>query len=393
MAYISSNANRWYAALETSYGQLAAVSAANRFPAVTMTAEQQKEQSQRKDKTGSRTFRGLPAGMRLQTTFNITSYMRDWPDMTVAPSHGPLVQAAMGATPATFGGNTTGVGCTTTTIKFANPHGLSVGQAITSGGEIRFVSAVTDPSTVTVSAPFTVAPASGSVIGGTATYGLSTKLPSVSIYDYWDPSTAVQRAFSGAAVDKMSVQLNGDFHQFQFSGMAQDLLDTSSFTAGQGGQATFPAEPSLAGFNYSLIPGNLGQVLIGTTIGATPTQFLSVSSATIQLSNHLNLRAKEYGAIVPQSIVPGMRSVSVSLELVAQDDASTTALYQAARQHTPVSLTFQIGQTAGQLVGVQVKGLIPAVPTFNDSDKRLQWSFSDNQAQGTAEDELVVAFG
>jgi hypothetical protein len=33
------------------------------------------------------------------------------------------------------------------------------------------------------------------------------------------------------------------------------------------------------------------------------------------------------------------------------------------------------------------------VPVFDDTDKRLQWKFSDTRAQGTAEDEMVVAFG
>jgi len=36
---------------------------------------------------------------------------------------------------------------------------------------------------------------------------------------------------------------------------------------------------------------------------------------------------------------------------------------------------------------------VPAVPQFDDSDKRLQWKFGDVKAQGSAEDEIVVAFG
>jgi hypothetical protein len=33
------------------------------------------------------------------------------------------------------------------------------------------------------------------------------------------------------------------------------------------------------------------------------------------------------------------------------------------------------------------------VPQFNDSETRLKWTFKDTQAQGTVEDEMVVAFG
>jgi hypothetical protein len=389
MAYISSNANRWYCALESVYGEVAQVTADNRIPAVTMSAQQQRATSQRKDKTGTRTFLGTPPGMRLQTTFDLTSYMRDWPDTTVQPSQGPLVHAAMGAGGAVWGGNTAGAGSTASNIVFSSPHGLNPGQAITSGSEIRFVAAVIDPQTVVLNAPLSIAPASGAVIGQTATYGLATALPSVSLYDYWDPSTAVQRVFSGAGVDKMSIQLNGDFHQFRFSGMAQDLIDSSSFAAGQGGAAAFPAEPSVTGLSYSPIPGNLGQVWLG----AVPNEFLTVANASVQLHNSLDLRAKEFGTILPRAIVPGMRSVAMTLELLSQDDAATTALYQAARQHSPVSVMFQIGQVAGQLVGIYLKSLVPDVPVFDDADKRLVWKFTDTKAQGTFEDEMVVAFG
>jgi len=83
----------------------------------------------------------------------------------------------------------------------------------------------------------------------------------------------------------------------------------------------------------------------------------------------------------------------MTLELFGQDDQATTGLYQAARQQTPVSVMFQLGQIAGQLFGIYLKSLVPSVPGFDDSDKRLQWKFTDTRAQGTAADEIVVAFG
>jgi len=389
MAYVSSNANRWYCGQESAFGQIPSITAANRIPAVKLTSQQQREKSQRKDKTGSRTFQGMPAGMRLQTSFDLTSYMRDWPDPTVLPSHGPLIQAAMGAPGVLWGGNAAATGSTATSIVFGTAHGLTPGQAIVSAGEIRFVAAVADTMTVVLNAPFSIAPAVGAPIGQTATYSLATQLPSVSLFDYWDPSTAIQRVLSGGAVDKMTVKLNGDFHQFEFKGTAQDLIDSSSFAAGQGGASTFPAEPALASFSYSLVPGNLGQVFLGVV----PSQFFSVSDASIQIQNDLDTRSKEFGTMLPLAIVPGMRSVAVTLELFGQDDEATTALYQAARQQSPISLMFQMGQIPGQMMGIYLKSLVPSVPQFDDSDKRLQWKFTDTKAQGTAEDEVVVAFG
>src|SRR5579863_4850565 len=153
MAYISSNANRWYVARESAYGQIPAIAPENRIPAVNMTAQQQREKSQRKDKTGSRTWLGMPTAMRKQTTFDLTSYMRDWPDPTTLPSHGPLIAAAMGGAGVLWAGNAAGVGSTASNVVFATPHGLTPGQAITAGGEIRFVAAIVNALAVVLSAP------------------------------------------------------------------------------------------------------------------------------------------------------------------------------------------------------------------------------------------------
>ncbi len=389
MAYISSNANRWYCGRESSYGQIPAITATNRIPAVTMTAKNQREKSERKDKTGSRTWQGMPSGMRRQTSFQMTSYMRDWADPSQLPPHGPLMEAALGGSGMRWAGGTPAVGTTDLSIRFSAPHGLVPGQAIGSNGELRFVAAVADPSTVVLNAPFSVVPVVGVALGPTATYSVSAELPSVSIFDYWDPTTAVQRVLSGAAVDRLTFKLNGDFHEMEFKGMAQDLIDSASFVAGQGSASQFPVEPSTAASTYSPVPGNLGQVWLGVI----PSQLFTVSQATIELRNNLDMRNKEFGSVLPQGINPGAREILMSVELFSQDDAATTALYQASRQQDPVGVMFQMGQNPGQLMAISLKSLVPDVPEFDDSDKRLKWRFRDTRAQGTADDEIVVAFG
>src|SRR5579863_4158688 len=96
--YISSNANRFYIALETAYGQAAPVSSANRFPAVRLQAQQMLEMGRRLDKTGTRTFQGTPKTARRQTAFEARTYLTSW-NGTAEPSYGPLFQAALGAQP------------------------------------------------------------------------------------------------------------------------------------------------------------------------------------------------------------------------------------------------------------------------------------------------------
>jgi hypothetical protein len=388
MSYISSNANRWYCATESAYGQIAAISATNRIPAVNMTAQVKLAKSQRKDKTGTRTWAGLPQGMRTQTSFDLTTYMRDWADQTTLPPHDPLFEATMGMPGNLWPGGTPTSG-TTSSIVFGAPHGLNPGQAIVSGGEIRFVAAVADAMTIVLNAPLSAAPVPGVPISPTATYSLASILPSFSLFDYWDPSTAVQRVIAGAAVDQATIKLNGDFHEFEFKGSAQDIVDSASFTSGQGFATTFPPEPAVSAYTYSPVPGNLGEVWLGVI----PNQFLTLSSASIQIKNNVDMRANEFGSSLPQGIAPGQREVSMSFELFSGDDAATLSLYQAARQRSPMEAMFQLGQQGGQLLGIYLPSVVPVVPEFDDSKNLLQWKFQDSRAQGTMDNEIVIAFG
>ena len=105
-SYISSNANRFYAALETAYGKVGSITAANRIPAVKLGVQQKVETGTRRDKTGSRTFAGVPAGVRRRTTFDLQTYLTSWDKTTAGPGYGPLFEAAMGGTPVKFAGGT-----------------------------------------------------------------------------------------------------------------------------------------------------------------------------------------------------------------------------------------------------------------------------------------------
>src|SRR5436190_9057258 len=199
--YISSNANRFYTALENAYGEVGEVQAANRIPAVKLAIQQQSAAGARKDKTGTRTFAGQPLGGRRRTTFEQRTYLTNW-DKSGAPGYGPLFQAALGGSPLAFGGGTVASCTEQGRLAFQSPHGLVAGQAVSTGAEIRFVGAIVDATTVHLNAPFTVTPAVGSEAAPTMTYMPATELPSASIFDYWSPSTAVQRVLRGAAVDE-----------------------------------------------------------------------------------------------------------------------------------------------------------------------------------------------
>jgi hypothetical protein len=263
------------------------------------------------------------------------------------------------------------------------------GAAVTSGGEIRFVIVVVNANTVQLNAPFSAAPVTNSQTGPTAMYQPAENLSSVTLFDYWSPATAVQRVLAGMAIDTLSIKVNGDFHEFDFSGQAQDLLDTASFESGQFGLATFPAEPSVSPINYSIIPGNLGQVWLGSS----PERFFTLTNANVTFANNLELRAREFGAILPSSISPGQRTVAINFSIYQLDDAATAALYQAARQRSPIGVMMQLGQQQGELFGIYMNSVVPEVPAFDDSQKRQQWQFQNCRAQGSVNDEIYIAFG
>lgn len=387
--YVSSNNNRFYVALESAYGSVPAITAQHRIPGVKLAARQTPEQASRRDKTGSRTFAGLPNRVRTRTNYQLNTFMTQWANAPGAPSHGPLFQAALGGPPTVFGGGTVASTDGSTRVTFTGTHGLGVGQGVASAGEMRFVAGIQDTTTVFLNAPFTDGVTAGTAFGPTITYGLATDVGSVSVFDYWDPSGAVQRIVQGAAIDSLKVKVNGDFHEFVFAGPARDLLDSASFSGSQGGLTQYPAEPTDVGFDYTIVPGHLGQVWMG----ASPAQFLTLTAAELELKNSIQLRAREFGSDSARCIAAGQRAVTLHFSVFESVDAETAGLYQAARQRSPVGVMLQLGQQAGQLFGAYLPALVPEVPEFDDRETRLEWRFQNNRAQGAVNDELYIAFG
>jgi len=388
-SYISSNANRFYTALESAYGKVESITATNRIPAVKLGIRQQAETGARRDKTGSRTFAGMPAGARRRTAFDLQTYLTSWDKSAAGPGYGPLFEAAMGGSPVRFGGGTVASSTQAGRLGFGAPHGLTPGQAVCVGGEIRFVAAIVDAQTVQLNAPLLVSPAAGAAVTATVTYVPATELKSVSIFDYWSPVTAVQRLLRGAGVDQMEILVNGDYHEFHFSGIAKNLLDSASFEAGTAQLQSYPEEPPVAAFDYSVVPGHMGQAWLGTG----PSRFCTITAATIAVKNGLDVREREFGPCGALAISPGQRTVTASFDLYTRDDDATKELYQAARQQSPISVMFQLGVVEGQLMGVYLKSVVPEVPEFDDGENRLQWRFRASRAQGTVDDEITVAFG
>ena len=386
--YISSNANRFYAALESTYGQAAPITPANRLAANKLSGHQSVELVKRHNKTGTRTYLGQSSLARRRTTYEVRSYLALWDGLN-PPSQGPLFQAALGGTPTTFTGGTILASINPLQLQTQAPHGLTTGSGVSLAGEIRFVTAVLNETTFVINAPFTRTPQMNDLIAPAITYRLGSTLSSLTLYDYWDPNSAVSRMLVGGAVNHLELRVNGDYHEFLFTGPAADLLDSTTPLSGSAGITSFPIEPPVGNFDSSGVPGHLGQAWFG----APSAQCFTLTDARIAVQNGLELRNREFGATLPRAVVPGPRQVSTSFSLLAQDDQQTKALYSFAKQRQPLPLMLQLGVQQGRLMGVYLPAVIPEIPEFDDGEVRLQWKFNDSLAQGSFDDELVIAFG
>jgi hypothetical protein len=385
--YILSTANRFYAGIESNFGNPATVSAQSRFVASKFDAVQVCPASNRRDKNGSRTsFPPTTNGIRT-TAFRLTTYLTSNSPSGI-PSCDALFQSALGALPQVATGLTVASAPNGSSLQTAVAHRLSIGSAISYLGEIRFVTAVQKATSFSLNAPFSNTPATGTVLPNTAAYQLSRRLPSVTVYDYWDPAGAVSRIITGAVVNEFDLTISSGTHEFNFSGPAANLIDSASFASGVGGLTAFPAEPTLSQFDYSLVPGNLGQVWLGST----DEQVFTLTGARIRIANSLRARAAEFGSPYPLSIVPGNRRVTVDFTLLAQSDVQTAMLYRLAKNRVPVAALLQLGQRQGALMALYLPAVTMRVPSFDDSGQRLAWHFTNNQASGVIENELFMAF-
>ena len=386
-AYISSNANRFYCATETQYGQAAPITSANRFPAVRLQAHQLVVAGRRQDKTGTRTFLGASPLGRRSSAYEVRTYLTSW-GPSGPPAYGPLFQGALGGTPQLSSGLIVAAANSGSAIQTTTPHGLQLGSGVAYSGEVRFVTEVTSSTSIVLNAPFSSLPVANTNLAPTMSYGLATSIPSITLYDYWDPNTAVSRVITGAAVNMAAITVNGDFHEFAFSGPAADLLDSSDGQLGTSGLTSFPGEPAPAGFDYSIVPGHLGEVWLGSPAA----QFFTLTSASITVKNNVETRNQEFGSLYPTAVVPGPRSIEIQFTIFVQDDAQTSALYAAAKLRTPIPAMLQLGQQQGQMLAIYMQNVMPEIPEYMDSETRLEWQFTGCLAQGTSNDELYLAF-
>lgn len=386
---ISSYKNRTYGVLETTPGLAGDISTAKRIPVSGLSIREERMESRRRDKVGGRSFVGTPANGRESSEVRLKAYLTEWDVGDASPSHDALLRAALGGSVLTSAGGTIASITGGLTVATAAPHGLTVGQGVCAGGEIRFVDGVPGPSTLVINFPFGPGVVAGGAITRTITYTLGDGLRALTLGDYWDPVEAIQRCVTGFAVNELMIGVNGDFHEIGYTGEARRLIDSSSFAAGMAGLAEFPPEPVSQANLSGLVPGSIGQAWIGLTT----KQSMNVLMGSVKLTNHLDYRRREFGNSDGGCITGGVRDVRLDLRLKANDSQEMTQLHAASRSREPVPVMFQLGAAVGQVAAVYLPQVVMTSPYLDDTGASLEWEMRNSRAQGGGDDELYIAFG
>ena len=69
-------------------------------------------------------------------------------------------------------------------------------------------------------------------------------------------------------------------------------------------------------------------------------------------------------------VAAGVRNVNLDFEFYGSDQESTRALYEAAKQRSPISAMFQLGEQAGQLFGAYMKSVFRSTTVRRFRDPR-----------------------
>ncbi len=384
--YINTTGERLYGAIEQAYGTARSLVGTDRLSFRRLALTERTKRAERRDKTGTRTRFAPHPELRTENRFDLDCYFAGRDPANPVDGVSNLVEATLGGVRSTWNGLTvTDVGGGGMVVSFNAVHNLQQGQAIRFQGQIRFVKTVNSSTTVTVSAPFGAGFQVGSVTGKTITMWPGEKPKAVTMGNYWSPTGTLDRVLAGCVVNEMAVALNSDFHGAAFRGTVREVASVTGFDAGSTGLSGFPMEPINPTQAFQLVPGHVGRLFLGGV-----EYFLL--DLNLRILNNADTSTREFGMSLAPCYSADLREVSLQFQLYAATDAAVNQLHVLARQRQETDLTIQLGNQAGQLVGIHVPRFVPEIPDMNEADSRVVMSYPRSMAYGVSNDEISIAF-
>lgn len=254
---------------------------------------------------------------------------------------------------------------TVNTFTLDSVAGLAVGDAVLvtvtgqSGPYVRVISAI-NTAEIVVEPDLPAAPTSGDAVKGCVTYKLTTAL-AVSLHLAHFNATGQNRCMRGAGVDRLRLAFDqNEEPHLSAAGPAKDQITT--------GHADMPSDPS----TFTTVGGNPPSGLVGDLWIGNGTYLHK--SLQVEITNGLAVRDSEYGVNAASELYRrGRREVSLSLEAWAETAAT---LYDLAEAGTTPQLLHQTGRTEGNIVALFAQAFDVMVPTQDDPDEEVGWSFS-----------------
>lgn len=384
--YINRTDERVYGAIESQYGQARTVGAADRLRFSRLVVREEIVRGQRRDKTGTRTKHAPHPEIRSENRFEIDCYFARRLPMSPADAMTMMVEASLGGNRvANSAAAVTVVGQGGKELSFGIPHGLSAGQGVRFRNEVRFVRTVLGPQSVELCAPFESAMQAGEILENAITIWPGDKPKPFTMADYWTPTGVLDRVLAGCVVEEMTVKLNSDFHGATFRGTVREVVAAEGFTAGAGGLSSFPAEPALNQSPTMLVPGHIGRMYFGGNE-------YYVLDLSIGVKNNADTNAREFGQRYARCFSADVREVEVGFSLYASDEAASRALHATARAQQATTAMVQMGNKAGELVGIYLPSVVLSIPAMGEKDSRVVMSYGKCVGYGAANDEISVAF-
>jgi len=294
----------------------------------------------------------------------LVSLLRPSGVLNTLPEIAPILEAAFGAITNVTLATTVAASPapTTTTATVAAAGALAKGDAIlievTGQALSPFVRFLTNvaANALTWSPALPAAPSTGDDVKGGITYKLTTALTiSLTIAHYL---TNFKKELLGAGIESLAMAFDANAEpRVTASGPAKEQLT-----------GTTQAQPAA----FTTVGGNPPSGLIGNLyIGNTAYLFKSLE---ISIANGLAVRNQEYGVNAPTELYrSGRREISVSLDAFAETEAT---LYDLAEAGTNAVLMKQTGRTEGNIVAVYAPKVEWKVPSQDDPDEEVSWSFS-----------------